>query len=55
MNTKGHGVSRALFICALYESLRNVRVGLVPTIHAWLPGTKNVDARDRPGHDGLSC
>ena len=27
--------------------------GLVPAIHALLQGTKNVDARDKPGHDGL--
>jgi acyl-CoA dehydrogenase len=27
--------------------------GLVPAIHAFLRGTKNVDARDKPGHDGL--
>ena len=26
--------------------------GLVPAIHAFLSGSKNVDARDEPGHDG---
>jgi len=25
--------------------------GLVPVIHALAPGGKNVDARDKPGHD----
>jgi len=28
--------------------------GLVPTIHDLSRGTKNVDARDKPGHDDLS-
>ena len=27
--------------------------GLVPAIHALLRSTKNVDARDKPGHDDL--
>ena len=27
--------------------------GLVPAIHALPSGTKNVDARDKPGHDDL--
>jgi len=27
---------------------------LVPAIHAPPRGTKNVDARDKPGHDDLS-
>ncbi|MCK1741476.1 hypothetical protein IVA80_11500 [Bradyrhizobium sp. 139] len=27
--------------------------GLVPAIHVLPSGTKNVDARDKPGHDGL--
>jgi hypothetical protein len=26
--------------------------GLVPTIHGLSRSTKNVDARDQPGHDG---
>jgi acyl-CoA dehydrogenase len=25
--------------------------GLVPAIHAFVHATKNVDARDKPGHD----
>ncbi|MEY9125355.1 hypothetical protein ABH994_007109 [Bradyrhizobium yuanmingense] len=25
--------------------------GLVPAIHAFACGAKNVDARDKPGHD----
>jgi len=28
--------------------------GLVPAIHVLLLGTKDVDARDKPGHDGVS-
>ena len=28
--------------------------GLVPAIHASTRDTKNVDARDKPGHDDLS-
>jgi len=28
--------------------------GLVPAIHVFCSGTKNVDARDEPGHDDLS-
>ena len=31
--------------------LRIVIVGLVPAIHELSRGTKNVDARDEPGHD----
>jgi len=27
--------------------------GLVPAIHAWPRGTKNLDARDKPGHEDL--
>jgi hypothetical protein len=27
--------------------------GLDPAIHVFLRDTKNVDARDKPGHDGL--
>ncbi|MET3909073.1 hypothetical protein ABID59_003427 [Bradyrhizobium sp. S3.3.6] len=27
--------------------------GLVPAIHDLCNGTKNVDARDKPGHDGF--
>ncbi|TWA99839.1 hypothetical protein FBZ96_104815 [Bradyrhizobium stylosanthis] len=29
-----------------------VMAGLVPAIHVLLLGAKNVDARDKPGHDG---
>jgi hypothetical protein len=33
-----------------------VMAGLVPAIHVFLPvGTKNVDARDKPGHDDGWC
>ncbi|WGD54416.1 hypothetical protein QA641_11195 [Bradyrhizobium sp. CB1650] len=41
----GVGVSNAA------PSLRGVMAGLVPAIHALTHGTKNVDARDKPGHD----
>ena len=30
-----------------------VMAGLVPAIHAVTAGTKDVDARDKPGHDDL--
>ena len=36
------------------ECLRIVMAGLVPAIHASLRGSKNVDARDKPGHDGIT-
>ncbi len=32
-------------------STYSVMAGLVPAIHVLLLGTKNVDARDKPGHD----
>ncbi|MDA9504701.1 hypothetical protein XI09_08125 [Bradyrhizobium sp. CCBAU 11386] len=42
--------------CALGASyLDNVMAGLVPAIHALPCGTKNVDARDKPGHDEYLC
>jgi hypothetical protein len=31
--------------------IHTVMAGLVPAIHASPLGTKNVDARDKPGHD----
>ncbi len=31
----------------------SVMAGLVPAIHVLSRGTKNVDARDKPGHDDL--
>ena len=37
-----------------HKSLRVVMAGLVPAIHVLRRGTKNVDARDKPGHDGSS-
>jgi hypothetical protein len=27
--------------------------GPVPAIHAFIRGPKNMDARDKPGHDGV--
>ena len=33
--------------------LHSVMAGLVPAIHAFPRGKKNVDARDKPGHDDL--
>ena len=32
-----------------------VMAGLVPAIHALTHGTKDVDARVKPGHDDLVC
>jgi len=34
-------------------SFHGVMAGLVPAIHVLLRGAKNVDARDKPGHDDL--
>ena len=34
-------------------SFRIVMAGLVPAIHAFARRAKNVDARDKPGHDDL--
>ena len=34
--------------------IHSVMAGLVPAIHALLRVPKNVDARDKPGHDDLS-
>ncbi|SFU33109.1 hypothetical protein [Bradyrhizobium arachidis] len=31
-----------------------VMAGLDPAIHTFAQSTKNVDARDKPGHDDLS-
>jgi hypothetical protein len=31
----------------------DVMRGLVPRIHVFLSGLKDVDGRDKPGHDGL--
>jgi len=31
-----------------------VMAGLVPAIHVFLAATEDVDARDKPGHDGVS-
>jgi len=36
---------------ALNTELSTVMAGLVPAIHAVPRGAKNVDARDKPGHD----
>src|SRR5438270_13970671 len=37
----------------LHRCFRIVMAGLVPAIHDLTEGTKNVDARDKPGHDDL--
>ena len=29
--------------------------GLVPAIHVFFPTPQDVDARDKPGHDGLGA
>jgi hypothetical protein len=34
-----------------YRTFHIVMAGLVPAIHDLSGGTKNVDARDKPGHD----
>jgi hypothetical protein len=34
-----------------YRRFHIVMAGLVPAIHDLSRGTKNVDARDKPGHD----
>ncbi|MBB4382806.1 hypothetical protein GGD61_007504 [Bradyrhizobium sp. SBR1B] len=45
-----------IFRCAVSaESLRDVMAGPVPAIHALPHRAKNVDARDKPGHDGIWC
>jgi hypothetical protein len=35
------------------DCVHGVMAGLVPAIHAFPSSTKNVDARDKPGHDDL--
>ena len=40
-------------LAARARSFHTVMAGLVPANHAFARGTKNVDARDRPGHDDL--
>ncbi|MGC0390089.1 hypothetical protein ACVMFA_005282 [Bradyrhizobium liaoningense] len=35
------------------DCLHSVMAGLVPAIHAFPRSAKNVDARDKPGHDDL--
>ena len=35
--------------------LHVVMAGLVPAIHGFTQGAKNVDARDKPGHDERLC
>jgi hypothetical protein len=37
------------------HALKVVMAGLVPAIHASPHGTKNVDARDEPGHDDVEA
>ena len=37
----------------IWQRMGAVMAGLVPAIHALPYGTKNVDARDKPGHDVL--
>ncbi|QOG16225.1 MULTISPECIES: hypothetical protein [Bradyrhizobium] len=34
--------------------VHDVMAGLDPAIHAFAQSTKNVDARDKPGHDDFS-
>ncbi|QOZ06750.1 hypothetical protein XH96_03855 [Bradyrhizobium sp. CCBAU 51765] len=35
------------------DCIHGVMAGLDPAIHAFSRSTKNVDARDKPGHDDL--
>ena len=35
------------------SGLHDVMAGLVPAMTSWPRGTKNVDARDKPGHDDI--
>ncbi|MDN5003783.1 hypothetical protein ACFQZO_23380 [Bradyrhizobium sp. GCM10027634] len=44
------GLSSEQF-CVVRSSFGTVMAGLVPAIHASPRGTKNMDARDKPGHD----
>jgi hypothetical protein len=57
----GHAMApgvRAACKLTCEQSTHNVRpqivmAGLVPAIHVLLCGSKNVDARDKPGHDDI--
>ena len=48
---QGYRICGVLFIGVPCHKL--VMAGLVPAIHDLSRGTKNVDARDKPGHDGV--
>jgi hypothetical protein len=37
--------------CTLSRTIEPDSRGLVPAIHAFIRGSKNVDARDKPGQD----
>jgi hypothetical protein len=41
------------FAAGLHHDLSAVMPGLVPGIHVLLGKKKDVDGRDKPGHDGL--
>jgi len=43
----------ALKVRSFARYFHSVMAGLDPAIHVLKRGTKNVDARDKPGHDGL--
>ncbi|MET4040100.1 hypothetical protein [Bradyrhizobium sp. RT6a] len=47
--------SRAIAGVPLRKRLHVVMAGLVPAIHDLSCGTKNVDARDKPGHDEFAA
>ncbi|MGY2934007.1 hypothetical protein ACVWZ6_003609 [Bradyrhizobium sp. GM6.1] len=47
--------SRAIACEPLRRRLHIVMAGLVPAIHDLCCGTKNVDARDKPGHDQFTA
>jgi hypothetical protein len=44
-------MTRAHYIPGVRRSLLIVMAGLVPAIHDLSRDTKDVDARDKPGHD----
>jgi len=46
------GTSPAMTSSVTVHSLSAVMPGLVPGIHVLRPTSKDVDGRDKPGHDG---
>jgi hypothetical protein len=52
--TPGFLVVAAERVWVQIEAIPAVMAGLVPAIHVFARAAKNVDARDKPGHDDLS-